>query len=102
MPSQYRLIACLPVLLAMFACGDEMMVEQPMEAAEMTNPGSAAAAATIDFGDDASEWANDFECDDPRFQGPGMTATPLLDSDIRHDATDCRTAFEQGRLQLRQ
>ena len=25
-----------------------------------------------------------------------------LDSDIKHDATDCRTAFEQGRLHLRQ
>ena len=60
-----------------------------------------AFAQNIDFGDDSSEWSNDGECDDPRFEGPGMTVTPLLDSDIRADATDCRTAFEAGRLTLR-
>jgi hypothetical protein len=31
-----------------------------------------------------------------------MTNTMLLDSDVKHDATDCRTAYTQGRLQLRQ
>ena len=59
-------------------------------------------ATDIDFGDDSSEWANDGECDDPRFQGSGMTGTTLLDSDIRRDATDCRVAYEQGRLTLKQ
>lgn len=57
-----------------------------------------AAAQTIDFGDDASQFARDGECDDKRFTGPGMTETPLLDSDVRHDATDCRTAYNQRRL----
>lgn len=57
-----------------------------------------AMAQTIDFGDDASKFAKDGECDDKRFSGPGMTDTPLLDSDIRHDATDCRAAHRQGRL----
>ncbi len=52
----------------------------------------------IDFGDDGSRWANDGECDDKRFSGDGMTSTTLLDSDIGHDATDCRTAYEQGQL----
>lgn len=56
----------------------------------------------IIWGDDASRYAKDGECDDKRFAGPGMTNTPLLDSDVKHDATDCRTAFEQGRLHLRQ
>ncbi len=56
---------------------------------------------SIDFGDDSSVFSNDGECDDPRFEGPGMTATRLLDSDIRADATDCRTAFEAGRITLR-
>jgi hypothetical protein len=60
-----------------------------------------AFAQSIDFGDDSSQWSNDGECDDPRFEGPGMTTTPLLDSDIRADATDCRTAYEAGRLALR-
>ena len=30
-----------------------------------------------------------------------MTATPLLEGDIGHDATDCRTAYEAGNLTLR-
>lgn len=66
--------------------------------------GACAAVAqdvNIDFGDDAGTWANDGECDDPRFEGPGMTTTTLLDSDIKHDATDCRTAYEAGQLTLR-
>lgn len=58
----------------------------------------AAYAQTVDFGDDASQFSRDGECDDMRFSGPGMTDTTLLDSDIRHDASDCRTAYEQGRL----
>ena len=61
-----------------------------------------AAAQSIDFGDDASKFSKDGECDDKRFAGAGMTDTPLLDSDVKHDATDCRAAFRQGRLQLRQ
>ncbi len=60
-----------------------------------------AAKAGLDFGDDSSEWANDGECDDPRFEGSGMTATTLLESDALSDATDCKTAFEAGRLRLR-
>jgi len=72
-----------------------------------TGGGTGAGAPTgqvaggINFGDDSSMWSNDDECDDPRFEGPGMTLTPLLDSDIARDATDCRTAFEAGRLTLR-
>lgn len=53
-----------------------------------------------DFGDDASDWAKDDECDDPRFEGPAMTKTKLLDADIGHDATDCSAAWSDGRLQL--
>lgn len=61
----------------------------------------ALAQDDIDFGDDASRWSNDGECDDPRFEGESMTSTALLDEDIRHDATDCRTAYEAGTLTLR-
>ena len=60
-----------------------------------------ASAQDIDFGDDGSDFAKDGECDDKRFSGPGMTDTPLLDSDIGHDATDCRIAHEQGRVTYR-
>ena len=47
-----------------------------------------------------SDWSNDGECDDMRFAGPGMTATPLLQADIMRDATDCRQAYDAGRLTL--
>ena len=55
----------------------------------------------IDFGDDASMFANDGECDDKRFIGEGMTSTTLLDSDVGHDATDCRDAYYNNSLRLR-
>jgi hypothetical protein len=57
------------------------------------------SGADIDFGDDTSEWANDGECDDPRFAGTGMAAE-LEDADIARDATDCRTLFEAGSITL--
>lgn len=59
-----------------------------------------AFAQSVDFGADTSKWANDGECDDPRFSGPGMTTTTLLDADIRADATDCKTAFDAGQIAL--
>jgi hypothetical protein len=67
------------------------------------NTGYAASGVNhIIWGDDNGKYANDGECDDKRFTGAGMTDTPLLDSDVKHDATDCRAAYRQGRLQLRQ
>jgi hypothetical protein len=48
--------------------------------------------AGINFGDDSSNWANDGECDDPRFGGGG-SADSLLDEDALHDATDCRDLY---------
>lgn len=57
-----------------------------------------ATVAEIDFGADSSNWANDGECDDPRFSGDGMTSTLLLDSDAFADASDCRSAYEAGGL----
>jgi hypothetical protein len=63
-------------------------------------PAGAALAQAPDFGTDSSPWANDGECDDMRFQGPGMTTTVLLESDVRADATDCRNAFNAGQITL--
>ncbi len=60
------------------------------------------SAQEIDFGDNTSQWANDQECDDMRFEGPGMTTTILLGGDIGHDAADCQAAFEAGNLVLAQ
>ncbi len=60
----------------------------------------AFAQDEIDFGDDASEWANDGECDDPRFSGDGVDGI-LLAEDRMHDASDCRALFESGEIQLK-
>lgn len=59
------------------------------------------AQGKVDFGSDTSMFANDGECDDPRFEGAGMTATPLLDDDIMADATDCRNAFNAGTITMK-
>ena len=64
--------------------------------------GPASAIDRIVWGDDAGEWANDGECDDMRFDGEGMTETPLLADDVGHDASDCRAAFAKGTVVLRE
>lgn len=60
-----------------------------------------SGAAEIEWGDDASEFARDGECDDLRFEGPGLTQTPLLSEDIGHDATDCHAAYDRGKVAWR-
>ena len=52
------------------------------------------------FGDDSSSWAENGECDDPRFQGSGM-ADYLIDGDRLNDATDCQALFSLGEVRLR-
>ncbi|MEM6466498.1 MAG: hypothetical protein AAF679_08335 [Pseudomonadota bacterium] len=64
-------------------------------------PQAGLPPSNLDFGNDTSQWARDGECDDPRFEGEGMTSTPLLDTDLGTDATDCQTAFAEGRIRLR-
>lgn len=56
--------------------------------------------AAVDFGDDASQWAKDGECDDPRFTG-AASAEELEAVDIKHDATDCKAAFNAGTVTLK-
>ncbi|WP_172124501.1 MULTISPECIES: hypothetical protein [unclassified Devosia] len=93
-------IACVLVLMGSTlgsAFGDKL--SNSLEPAP--SAGTAADTGAIDWGDDAGEWANDGECDDPRFEGQGV-AVELLEADRLHDATDCRTAFEAGRITLRQ
>ena len=55
--------------------------------------------AGIDFGDNSSQWANDGECDDPRFEGDGM-ATSAIEDDLHSDATDCSEAYQNGSIAL--
>lgn len=58
-----------------------------------------AMAQDINFGDDSSEWARDGECDDRRFFGPGM-ALSVTWQYVGQDATDCRSAYDAGRISL--
>lgn len=53
----------------------------------------------IVFGDNSSSWANDGECDDPRFAGEGM-ASILADDDLGRDATDCLVHYARGQIAL--
>lgn len=59
-----------------------------------------AQCKAIDFGDDASKWAKDGECDDARFTGSGVDSI-LLRSDAKHDATDCRALCATGEIWLK-
>lgn len=63
------------------------------------DPGTLASTGGIDFGDNISNWANNGECDDPRFEGQGMAAF-LIDSDIFHDANDCAALFNEDSIRL--
>ena len=53
----------------------------------------------VDFGDDASSYSRDGECDDPRFEGRGLDELPIR-RDRGHDATDCRRLYNAGRIRL--
>ena len=53
----------------------------------------------IEWGDNSSRWANDGECDDPRFSGPGRSGL-MNDTHLLSDANDCRRLFEQGQIWL--
>ena len=61
----------------------------------------AFAAPKFSFGDDSGSYSNDGECDDPRFEGAGMTGTDLISDDVLRDASDCKAAYDAGKLTLR-
>lgn len=57
------------------------------------------SAQSFDFGDDSSEWANDGECDDRRFAGPGTSMdSGFVAKDIGKDASDCRRLLEEEKV----
>jgi hypothetical protein len=58
-----------------------------------------AAAQNIHFGDDSGEYPRDGECDDRRFYGTAM-ATGLNWRSVGKDASDCKSAYESGRVSL--
>jgi hypothetical protein len=90
--------------IAAYRAGTITLVEGADEAAPVPvdvppPPPAGGSSSEIDFGDDSSRWANDGECDDPRFEGPG-SASELVEADRMRDATDCRTLFEAGEITL--
>ena len=54
---------------------------------------------SIDFGNNASRFSYDGECDDPRFEGAGMADT-LLPPDTGKDAIDCLRAYNNKTIEL--
>ena len=61
---------------------------------------AATQCPAINFGDDASDYPNDGECDDRRFEG--LSAASGIGPDaVGHDATDCSTACAFGTVALR-
>lgn len=57
-----------------------------------------ASKSAIIFGDDASDYANDGECDDVRFVGPDTAEAIFLFESVGHDESDCRAGVESGEL----
>lgn len=75
--------------------------ERPIDPARFDEPPADGIMFNgVNFGDNASEWSNDGECDDPRFKGQGQTGTTLLETDAYHDANDCLDAWKAGGLEL--
>ncbi len=79
--------------------GGILSIVDPVQVMNATPIPDNSPASLINWGDDSSQWSNDGECDDPRFSGPG-SAQQLVDADRERDATDCRTLFEAGEIQL--
>lgn len=90
-----RITALVAIVLS---CG--MLAGCVEEQASQDDGTDGRATQSIAWGDDSSQWANDDECDDPRFEGPGASSI-MLDEDLMHDATDCRELHEAGRIQLK-
>jgi len=89
----------LATFLATAACTEAGLIhdDSTLTAEDLAN---RPPITSIDFGDDSGDFADDGECDDPRFRGQGMTATPLMHDDIKRDASDCRAAYRNKQITL--
>ena len=85
-------------VLNALAISEQIQAEQTAAAEEPSEP-AQIAAADIDFGEDAGDYANDGACDDARFESDGDDWTYQRNHVLR-DATDCRTLYEAGELTL--
>lgn len=62
-------------------------------------PSTALVADTVRFGNNASKWSRDGECDDRRFFGKGMSVD-LASEDIGRDAADCSKLYKAGQIRF--
>jgi hypothetical protein len=61
---------------------------------------AVTSCEAIDFGDDSGEFANDYECDDARFEGLGM-ASSVSQGHVGTDASDCSRFCDAGIVSVR-
>ncbi|MEM7330067.1 MAG: hypothetical protein AAF437_15095 [Pseudomonadota bacterium] len=73
--------------------------EQAEASTVAATPAERVPASSIDFGEDAGDYANDGACDDARFESDGDDWT-YQRNHVLQDATDCRTLYEAGDLTL--
>ena len=95
------------ITLAIFLCASVSLANGVFAAesevysdSSQTNINSATASDAF-WGDDSSQWANDGECDDPRFAGPGAASLLRYDG-LQADSSDCHALYLQGDLELRE
>lgn len=101
--------AGLALALMLAGCGDRTASgDQTAEQNDAATLAGAAAAGgdgatnapsgeALAMGNDTSEYANDGECDDPRFEGAGM-ASALNTDNIGRDAADCGQMLSAGNI----
>lgn len=75
-------------------------MKKPILAIALALAVGGAHGQNIDFGNDASFWSEDGECDDPRFEGPGMASGNLRERNRLRDATDCENLHRRGEVWL--
>ncbi|MGB7316991.1 MAG: hypothetical protein WBC85_03405 [Planktotalea sp.] len=66
----------------------------------LENARAATQCSAIRFGNNSSEWSRDGECDDFRFEGPGMSSV-VKSEDIGRDAADCKKLCNAKQIFLR-
>lgn len=99
--------AIITLSLALAACDNLLGGEEATEgdaASQAAGVGAGGVGAgpagngAMAMGDNSSPFANDGECDDPRFIGAGM-ASALNTDWIGKDAADCQSLLDAGRVQ---
>ncbi|SHJ12139.1 hypothetical protein [Wenxinia saemankumensis] len=93
-------LALLIALPAAAAAQKDTGAGAPAPTGTPAPPAAGAGGTGPVFGDDSGDFANDGECDDRRFTGPGVATAGLSLSNTGRDATDCRQLFEAGRIRL--